>query len=80
MRINNSTLGNKNTAKLLPMVNQGSPNHKRQAYQTAGGRNNLQGFDKSLLCHSPDPINRGTRMIIDPNATGGSAISRSKTP
>ena len=79
MRINNSTLGNKNAAKLLPMVNQGSPNQKRQAYQTTGGRHNMT--NQSLLCHSPDPISRGQRNLIDQSSmTLGSAAVRSKTP
>lgn len=79
MRINNSTLGNKNAAKLLPMVNQGSPNQKRQAYQTTGGRHNMT--NQSLLCHSPDPISRGQRNLIEQSSvTLGSAAARSKTP
>ena len=66
------------------MVNTGStPNSKRQAaYQTGNGRSN-QNYDKSLLCHSPDPISRGGRNMIaldSASATGGSAAARSKTP
>ena len=83
-RMNNSTLGSKANGKLLPMVNTGStPNSKRQAaYQTTGGSRGVQNYDKSLLCHSPDPISRGGRnmMAESASAAGGSAAVRSKTP
>lgn len=84
-RMNNSTLGSKANGKLLPMVNTGStPNSKRQAaYQTTTNTRANQGFDKSLLCHSPDPISRGGRNMIafdSSSAAGGSAAIRSKTP
>jgi len=82
--MNNSTLGSKANGKLLPMVNTGSsPHSKRQAAYQTGGSRGMQSFDKSLLCHSPDPISRGGRniMALDAvSAVSGSAAVRSKTP
>ena len=84
-RVNNSTLGSKANGKLLPMVNTGNtPSSKRQAaYQTGTGSRGMQSYDKSLLCHSPDPISRGGRNVMNldsVSAAGGSAAIRSKTP
>ena len=82
-RVNNSTLGNKANGKLLPMVNTGStPNSKRQAAYQTGGRG-MQSFDVALLSHSPDPISRGGRNVMNidsVSANENSAAARSKTP
>jgi len=59
MRLANSTLSNRNGAKLLPLVNpSGSSMQQHSRQMNSYLRTNTQNMENSILTHSPDPVSR----------------------